>query len=121
MRNDGEATRRRTRTWGVILGVSAGTGAAIARAVARDPGLDIHGVHRGKHPAGAAAVEVDAAAAGARAVIRISDAGTAEGALMGAADLLALAGPRSVRFFVHSIANHCAALCGLPARLGATP
>src|ERR1044071_8796934 len=70
---EGEATRRRGRTWGVILGVSAGTGAAIARAVARDPGLDIYGVHRGKHPAGAAAVEADAAAAGARAVIRTSN------------------------------------------------
>src|SRR5690348_967938 len=30
----GEATRRRGRTWGVILGVPAGTGAAIARAPA---------------------------------------------------------------------------------------
>jgi NAD(P)-dependent dehydrogenase (short-subunit alcohol dehydrogenase family) len=105
MRDHGVATKERRRSWGVILGVSAGTGAAIARAVARDPGLDIYGVHRGKHPAGAAAVEIDAAAAGARAVIRTSDAGTAEGAMLGAADLLAVAGRRSIRFFVHSIAN----------------
>ena len=60
MRDQGGVTTGRARTRGVILGVSAGTGAAIARSVARDPGLDIHGVHRGKHPAGAAAIEADA-------------------------------------------------------------
>lgn len=89
----------------MILGVSEGTGAGIARAVARDPGLDVYGVHRGHHPAAAAEVEAFVAAAGRRAAIRVGDAGTAEGALLGADDLLAAAGPRSVAFFVHSIAN----------------
>lgn len=99
------ATRGTPRRWAVILGVSMGTGAAIARSVAQDPGLDVYGVHRGKHPAEAASVEADVVAAGGRAVIRTGDAGTAEGAMIGADDLLATAGARSIGFLVHSIAN----------------
>ena len=95
----------REPAWAVILGVSAGTGAAVARAVAVDPGLHVFGAHRGHHPVEAAAVERDVAAAGRRAVIWVADAGTAEGAGHGAEALLAAAGPRSVRLFVHSIAN----------------
>ena len=91
--------------WAVVLGVSAGTGAAIARAVARSPGLDVFGAHRGRHPADAERVAADVAAASRRAVMWVADAGTAEGASRGADALLAAAGPRSVRLFVHSIAN----------------
>ena len=92
-------------TWAVILGVSGGTGAAVARAVAVDPGLHVFGAHRGHHPVEAARVERDVTAAGRRSVTWIADAGTAEGAEHGAAALLAAAGPKSVRLFVHSIAN----------------
>ncbi len=92
-------------TWAVILGVSAGTGAAVARAVARDPGLHVFGAHRGHHPEEAALVAHDVTAAGRRAVMWVADAGSAEGALVGAEALRAAAGPRSVRLFVHSIAN----------------
>jgi NAD(P)-dependent dehydrogenase (short-subunit alcohol dehydrogenase family) len=91
--------------WAVILGVSAGTGAAIARAVARDPGLHVFGAHRGHHAAEAALVARDVEARGRRASTWVADAGTAEGAARGAAALLEVAGPRSVRLFVHSIAN----------------
>src|SRR4051812_29358285 len=35
--------------WALILGVSSGTGAAIAEAVARKPGLNVFGVHRGRY------------------------------------------------------------------------
>jgi NAD(P)-dependent dehydrogenase (short-subunit alcohol dehydrogenase family) len=91
--------------WAVILGASAGTGAAIARAVARDPGLSVFGAHRGHHVAEAEQVAADVAASGRRAVMWVADAGTAEGAVRGADALLATAGPRSVRLFVHSIAN----------------
>jgi NAD(P)-dependent dehydrogenase (short-subunit alcohol dehydrogenase family) len=91
--------------WAVILGVSTGTGAAVARAVAVDPGLHVFGAHRGHHLVDAALVERDVAAAGRRAVMWVADAGTAEGAQRGAEALLAAAGPRSVRLFVHSIAN----------------
>ncbi len=91
--------------WAVILGASAGTGAAVAREVARRPGLHVFGVHRGHHPEGADAVVRDVHAAGRRAVLRVGEAGTYESAVEGAGELLAAAGPRSVRLFVHSIAN----------------
>ena len=91
--------------WAVILGASEGTGAAIARAVARDPGLAIFGAHRGNHPEAAALLEQDVIAAGRRVVLRAADAGTAEGARRGVEELLAVAGPRSVRLFVHSLAS----------------
>jgi NAD(P)-dependent dehydrogenase (short-subunit alcohol dehydrogenase family) len=91
--------------WAVVLGVSAGTGAAIARAVALDPGLHVFGAHRGRHPEEAAAIEADVRAAGRRFSAFVGDAGTIEGVGAGAEALLAAAGPRSVGFFVHSIAN----------------
>lgn len=91
--------------WAVILGASCGTGAAIARAVSRDPGLHVFGMHRGNHPDGALAVARDVEAAGRRAHLLRADAGTPEGAAGGAEALLDAAGPRSVRLFVHSIAN----------------
>lgn len=94
--------------WALILGVSSGTGAAIARALSEDPGLSIFGVHRGNHREAAAALACEVEARGRPIALREADAGTAEGAAAGAAELLARAGPRSVRLFVHSIA--CASL-----------
>jgi NAD(P)-dependent dehydrogenase (short-subunit alcohol dehydrogenase family) len=91
--------------WAFVLGSSEGTGAAIARAVARDPGLHVFGAHRGRHPVEGAAVARDIETAGRRAVMWVSDAGTAEGAARGAGVLFEAAGPRSVHLFVHSIAN----------------
>jgi NAD(P)-dependent dehydrogenase (short-subunit alcohol dehydrogenase family) len=93
------------RPWAVILGASSGTGAAIARAVAIDPGLDVFAVHRGNHPEGALAVEESVAASGRRIHTRRAEAGTAEAAQLGTDEILAVAGPRSVKLFVHSIAN----------------
>ncbi len=91
--------------WAVVLGVSCGTGAAIARALAEDPGLHIFGAHRGNHLEDAAATEQAIRALGRRAHFMKADAGNAEGAALGADELLATAGPRSVAIFVHSIAN----------------
>jgi NAD(P)-dependent dehydrogenase (short-subunit alcohol dehydrogenase family) len=91
--------------WAVILGVSSGTGAAIARAVATAPGLDVFGFHRGRYPDSAVSVEHDVAALGRRAILRMADAGTADSAEAGAAAILEAAGPCSVRLFVHSIAS----------------
>ena len=91
--------------WAVVLGVSAGTGAAIARVVAEDPGLHVFGAHRGRHPESAEALRADVLRAGRRFEPFVGDAGTFEGVVAGADALLAAAGPRSVRFFVHSIAN----------------
>lgn len=89
----------------VILGASTGTGAAIARAVAESPGLDVFGVHRGNHPGPAGELEAAVIAAGRRLTWRVADAGTWEEAQGAAAQLRETAGPRSVRLMVHSIAN----------------
>lgn len=93
------------RQWAVVLGASAGTGAEIARAVARNPGLDVFGTHRGHHAESAAAVTADIESAGRQAVMLTGDAGSAEGAAHGAQALLEAAGARSVRLFVHSLAS----------------
>jgi NAD(P)-dependent dehydrogenase (short-subunit alcohol dehydrogenase family) len=89
--------------WSVILGASEGTGAAIARAVSRDPGLSVFAVHRGRHPEAAALLEQDLRASGHQVALRAFDAGTPEGAESGASQLLEIAGPGSVELFVHSI------------------
>lgn len=93
------------RKWAVVLGVSCGTGAAIAQSLAADPGLHIFGAHRGNHPESAAATEQAIHELGRRACFMKCDVGNAEGAVRGADELLAAAGPRSVSLFVHSIAN----------------
>lgn len=94
-----------TQGWAVVLGASAGSGAAIAEALARDPGLNVFGAHRGNHPASAQAVQRAVTARGRRYADHVGDASTPEGADTGADALLAAAGPRSVRFFVHSLAS----------------
>jgi enoyl-[acyl-carrier protein] reductase III len=91
--------------WAVILGASSGTGAAIAVEVARSRGLNVFGMHRGRYLEQAAQVEREVAATGRRIVMHRGDAGTSEGALLGADALLAAAGPRSVKLFVHSLAS----------------
>jgi NAD(P)-dependent dehydrogenase (short-subunit alcohol dehydrogenase family) len=90
--------------WAVILGVSAGTGAAAARALARDGNMNIFGVHRGNFADDAAALEVEIRALGRQAHMQVGDAGTADGTRQCAETLLQLAGPRSVGVFLHSIA-----------------
>jgi NAD(P)-dependent dehydrogenase (short-subunit alcohol dehydrogenase family) len=91
--------------WAVILGVSSGTGAAVARAAAQRLGLSVFGVHRGHYREQAEVLETELRELGHRFRIRMADAGTAEGAAAGAEELLATAGPKSVKLFVHSIAN----------------
>ncbi len=91
--------------WALILGASVGTGAAVAREVSRRPGLDVFGMHRGHHADDAAQVEADVRGAGRRCVMHVGEAGTAAAAREGAEALLAAAGPRSVKLYVHSLAN----------------
>ena len=91
--------------WALILGASSGTGAAIAEAVARKPGLDVFGVHRGRYADSAAHMEQAVRDAGHRVELWQADASTSEAAEAGAAALLRVAGPRSVKLFVHSIAG----------------
>lgn len=97
--------------WGVVLGVSGGTGAAIARALARSPGLHVAGWHRGNHPEGAEALRAELLALGRRCALEVGDAGTAPAADEGARRLLELAGPGSVKVLVHSLA--CASVGNL--------
>ena len=99
--SDGPAPER----WAVILGVSSGTGAAIARAVARDPGLHVFGAHRGHYQQSADALEAELVAAGRRAVFFVGDAGHAEGARAGADALERAAGRESIALFVHSLSG----------------
>lgn len=66
------------RRWALVLGCSVGTGAAIARALARGNDLDIVGLHRGHHREAAAALARDVEAAGARCVLIEANAGELE-------------------------------------------
>ncbi|WP_164012747.1 SDR family NAD(P)-dependent oxidoreductase [Pyxidicoccus trucidator] len=91
--------------WALVLGASSGTGAAIAEAVARSPGLDVFGVHRGRYADSAARVEQVVQEAGRRAVMSQADASTPEAAEAGVEALRRVAGTRSVKLFVHSIAG----------------
>jgi NAD(P)-dependent dehydrogenase (short-subunit alcohol dehydrogenase family) len=93
------------RAWAVVLGVSSGTGAAVARALAQDPGLHVFGVHRGHYQAEADRLRDEIVALDRRAELVVADAGTADApALLGPA-LERVAGKHGVKVFVHSIAN----------------
>ncbi|WP_223765392.1 SDR family NAD(P)-dependent oxidoreductase [Corallococcus sp. AS-1-6] len=91
--------------WALILGASSGSGAAIAEAVARKPGLDIFGVHRGRYPDTARELVAHVRELGRDIHLRQADASTPEAAEAGADELLQRAGPRSVKLFVHAIAG----------------
>lgn len=91
--------------WALILGASSGTGAAIAEAVARKPGLDVFGVHRGRYAESAAQLEQAVQDTGRRVELWQADASTPEAAEAGVEALRQVAGPRSVKLFVHSIAG----------------
>jgi NAD(P)-dependent dehydrogenase (short-subunit alcohol dehydrogenase family) len=95
----------RNHQWALVLGASCGTGGAIARALAQDPGFHIFGIHRGNHPEGANEVKQAVNAAGRKIHFRIGDGGTLEGVMAGVEELQAIAGPQSVGFVVHSLAN----------------
>lgn len=91
--------------WAVVLGVTGGSGAAIARAVAVDPGLHVFGVHRGRRPEAAAEVQASVSAIGRHIHLHIGEAGTAEGAAAGARAIREIIGARRIKLFVHAIAN----------------
>jgi NAD(P)-dependent dehydrogenase (short-subunit alcohol dehydrogenase family) len=91
--------------WALILGVSAGTGAAIARALAADPGYGICGFHRGNHPGAAADLVADLGRLEVPVKLFIGEAGIHDHVARGADLLAAALGPRKLKFFVHSLAN----------------
>jgi NAD(P)-dependent dehydrogenase (short-subunit alcohol dehydrogenase family) len=91
--------------WAIVLGASAGTGADVARALARDPGLHVFGVHRGHYQGDAAAVAADVEAAGRRCVMHVGNAGTHDAAWEIARRFEAVAGRRSAAMLVHSLSG----------------
>jgi NAD(P)-dependent dehydrogenase (short-subunit alcohol dehydrogenase family) len=91
--------------WAVILGVSAGSGAAIARAVVRDPGLHVFGAHRGHYAEAAQALEKELRASGRRVVMHVGDVGHVDGVRAGADALVAAVAPRSVGLVVHALSG----------------
>jgi NAD(P)-dependent dehydrogenase (short-subunit alcohol dehydrogenase family) len=100
-----DSTPGPTRRWALILGASAGTGAAVARALARDPGLDVLGIHRGHYSDEARALEEDVRAAGRRVVLHVADAGTPEGVPACADEVRERLGPRAVGVVVHALSG----------------
>lgn len=100
-----QASTQEATRWAVILGCSTGTGAAIARALAVDPGLNVFGVHRG-HYAKEADLLVEELRTSKRQVhFHVGDAGRAESARECAAILSEIAGPGSVRCAVHALSG----------------
>ena len=91
--------------WGVVLGVTGGTGGAAARALAESPGLNIYGVHRGNRPEQVAPLQSAVSDAGRRWHEAIGGAGFEEEVTARAQELQEVVGPRSVRVLVHAIAN----------------
>ncbi len=91
--------------WALILGASTGTGAAIARAVARDPGLHVFGIHRGHYPDDARTLEEEVRATGRRISLHVGDAGNVEGIRECAAALQRRLGTGRVGLVVHAISG----------------
>jgi NAD(P)-dependent dehydrogenase (short-subunit alcohol dehydrogenase family) len=91
--------------WALILGVTGGSGSAIARAVAEDPGLNVFGVHRGNWPDAARAVEEAVRGHGRSVEFMLAGAGTADAAESGARAIAERLGPGAIKLFVHAIAN----------------
>lgn len=92
-------------SWALILGSSSGSGAAIARALANNPGLDVLGVHRGNHKDAAAEVVRDVVAAGRRMEELVTEAAKLDAIEPLADEVAKLVPAGSLQVFVHSIAN----------------
>ena len=98
----------RDARWALVLGCSVGTGAGVARALARTAGLHVIGVHRANHPEAAAALVADVEAADRRCVLIEADAGLIDdipGIGRQVEEILDGAQRGGLRVIVHSIAN----------------
>jgi 3-oxoacyl-[acyl-carrier protein] reductase len=91
--------------WTLVLGASTGTGAAICRSLARDPGLDVFGIHRGHYPDEARALESDVRAAGRSVVLHVADAGTPDGVGACAGVVRDRIGTGRIAVVVHSLSG----------------
>jgi NAD(P)-dependent dehydrogenase (short-subunit alcohol dehydrogenase family) len=101
----GERTSKGTARWALILGASTGTGAAVARAVARDPGLNVFAIHRGHYQADADALERELRAGGRHVVMHVADAGEPEGIRECVAAVREHVGARGIALVVHSLSG----------------
>jgi NAD(P)-dependent dehydrogenase (short-subunit alcohol dehydrogenase family) len=93
------------RRWALILGVSTGSGAAMARALAADPGLHVIGFHRGHYPDDAAALAGDVRGLGRRVELHLADAGKPENIADCAALVEGTIGRRRIAFVVHALSG----------------
>ena len=100
-----ERTPNGNACWALILGASTGTGAAVARAVACDPGLNVFAIHRGHYPDDAAALERELRATGRAVAMHVADAGTADGARECAEVVRERVGAQGVALLVHSLSG----------------
>ena len=91
--------------WAVVLGTTSGVGRAIGRELATNPGLNLFGAHRGTYPEQAAELENELRGMGREVFLHKGDVGTEAGVLAAVNALQEVAPPKSIRIFVHSIAN----------------
>lgn len=91
--------------WGVVLGCSVGSGAAVVEALALKSGLDVVGLHRGNHPEEAGALRATVGAAGRRFVEVVADAGRPDAIHELAGRVQDVTGRGAVRICVHSLAD----------------
>jgi NAD(P)-dependent dehydrogenase (short-subunit alcohol dehydrogenase family) len=94
-----------SRPWALILGASTGTGAAIGRAVARDPGFNVFGIHRGHYPEDADALAADLRSLDRDVRLHVADAGLPDGVQACSSVVHAALPPKSIKLFVHSISG----------------
>lgn len=81
-----------------------GTGAAVCRHAAA-AGLNVIGIHRGNHPAEAAALAAEIRAQGLQCELIVANAGKPELLPELVGQVGQIAGPRGVRLMVHSVAD----------------
>jgi NAD(P)-dependent dehydrogenase (short-subunit alcohol dehydrogenase family) len=91
--------------WALILGATSGAGAAIAAALAREPGLNILAFHRGNHDEGVRELTAAVEAAGREIRFVEGDAGRPLDIAEHADAVADIVGPKGIHMFVHSIAD----------------
>ena len=91
--------------WALVLGVSCGTGAAIAREAVGEMGLGVYGIHRGNHAEHAAALGDELQASGLPYRLALGDGASQEAAREHCQRLRDEAGAHSVSLLAHTLAD----------------